>query len=153
MPRCVEKSPSTRRRKSTPASTQRRIGFALSARGGGLGSPCLAARRRHHGYELLVRARPLCNPLSARRHESWSNGSHHSLYIHRENAALAPVRALLRGCRTYALWRAGDYVTSTPSHLPARWRHGHPRRNADDDAREVAAHLRCREAQCPLLSS
>ena len=35
----------------THASTQRPIGFAFGARGSGLGSPCLAARRRHHEYD------------------------------------------------------------------------------------------------------
>ena len=32
---------------------QRRIGFAFGARCSGLGSACLAARRRHHGYDGL----------------------------------------------------------------------------------------------------
>jgi hypothetical protein len=35
----------------THASTQRPIGFAFGARGSGLGSPCLASRRRHHEYD------------------------------------------------------------------------------------------------------
>src|SRR5262249_17004947 len=78
----------------------------------------------------------LCHPLSARHHECWSNGGYHSHYTRRENAALASARALRYGWRACALWCAGDYVTSTPSYLPARWRYAG--RNADDDAREVA---------------
>ena len=33
------------------ASTQRHIGFAVSARDGGMGSTCVAAPRREHGYD------------------------------------------------------------------------------------------------------
>jgi len=40
--------------------------------------------------------------------------------------------------RACPLWCAGDYVTPTPSYLPARWRRGGARKNADDVAREVA---------------
>jgi|SRR6476469_8653907 hypothetical protein len=39
--------------RSTLASTQRHIGFALGARVSGLGIPCLAALRRHNGYDCL----------------------------------------------------------------------------------------------------
>src|SRR5215468_12416337 len=80
----------------------------------------------------------LCHPLSARHHECWSNGGCHSHYIRRENAALASARALRYGRRACALWCAGDHIASTPSYLPATRRLGHARRNADDDAREVA---------------
>src|SRR5262249_38942861 len=66
------------------------------------------------------------------------DGGCHSHHIRRENTALAPARALRCGCRSCALWCAGDYVTSTPSYLPAARRLGHARRNADDVAREVA---------------
>jgi len=62
----------------------------------------------------------------------------HPRAIRRENAALASARAFRYGCRACALWCAGDYVTSTSSYLPARWRPGYVRRHADEDAREVA---------------
>src|SRR5262245_6542196 len=48
---------------STLASTQRGIGFAFGACGSGLGSSCLAARRRHHGHDGLGYPGPACAAL------------------------------------------------------------------------------------------
>src|SRR5262249_31215228 len=80
----------------------------------------------------------LCHPLSARHHECWSNGGCHSHYTRRENAALASARALRYGRRACAFLCAGDHIASTPALLPARCRRGYARKNANDDAREVA---------------
>src|SRR5262249_40828610 len=78
----------------------------------------------------------LCHSLSARHHEYWSDGSCHSHNIRRENAALAAACTLHRGCRAFALWCAGDYVTPTSSHFPERGQRSDACRNADEDARE-----------------
>src|SRR5262249_57398884 len=91
-----------------------------------------------HGAYCRLLLASLCHPLSARHHECWSNGGCHSHYTRRENAALASAHALRYGRRACALWCAGDYVTSTAAYLPARCRRGYARKNANDDAREVA---------------
>src|SRR5262249_5531721 len=70
--------------------------------------------------------------------ECWSDGGCHSFYIRRENTALAAARAIRCGCCACGLWCTGDFFTSTAPHLPGRWRRDYARRDADEDAREVA---------------
>jgi hypothetical protein len=56
-------------------------------------------------WSLLSRLQlaALCRSFPA-RHDYRSNGSHHSRYIGRENAAVAQIRFLHDGCLACALW-------------------------------------------------